>query len=481
MVRALVLGFVLGAGTVYAQPTNIVFILVDDENVPVMNASLPWMTNLQTHVINRGTTFSNSFDSVSLCCPSRATILTGQYAHNHGVKTNVTPYGFPSFVDTSTLATWLQTAGYRTGLIGKYLNGYPAGSVYVPPGWNSFQAISGANVGMYGYQLNDNGVSRTYGSLTADYQTDVFAGMASTFITSSTTPFFLYVAPSAPHMSDTVLCSLPYGTIGTVQPAPRHIGLAAGLVFPQPPSYNEAVVTDKPAWLKNNFGLLSASQTTCLGKVYRDQVEAMMAVDDLIGTVVSALTVTGHYADTAIVITSDNGYQFGEHRVTQKEFAYEESIRVPLYITAPGHTTLQATTRFAINNDYAPTFLEMAGLPVPATVDGRSLVPLLTNPATLPWRKQFLVEHWTSTADPVLTGYRALRTDTSATSAPNELWVRYGTTDREFYDLTADPYQLVSRHLCTEAPCSTQKAYLDGLLTSFLTCAGATCRSLEDQ
>lgn len=466
------------AAQIQPQLPNVVVIMSDDLSRGELNTALSkgFMPNLQTHLINKGTTFTRSFVTNSLCCPSRSTFLTGRYSHNHGVLTNTRPNGgFTTFNDKSTLATWLKGVGYRTCLVGKYLNGYNSTSTYIPPGWNDWQALAGSASRQYNYKINDNGTIVDYGADPAtppeEYQTDVLAQRSVNFIKESehindTSPFFLFITPSAVHFEERHI----------IRPAPRHIGTASTFILPKSPSFNEPDVSDKPTWLQNR-SRLSTQQITDIQSGYRSRLEAMRAVDDLIGNVVAALVQNGELDNTVLIFTSDNGYLFGEHRLTKKTHAYEESIRVPLHIRAPGFSPSQSVSHFVLNNDLAPTIAEFAGATPDIMVDGRSLIPLLRNPSLTIWRQRFLVENWSDNklfSPP----YFAVRTSSGDTATPNQLYVSYSTGDQEFYDLATDPYQLQSLH--NQAGREEQIQILQNRLANLKVCAGDSCRIFED-
>jgi len=468
------------AALVLAVVPNVVIVMTDDLSHGTLNDAIAhnWMPNLKASVIDQGLTFANSFVGDSLCCPSRATLLSGQYSHNHGVRTNVLPGGGVTlFNDASTMATWLQAAGYRTGLVGKYLNGYGGnltGSpkddpTYIPPGWDDWQATTVPDK-MFNYTVNDNGVLVAYGAAPADYQTDVLALRAVDFITEAEAndaqPFFLLVTPQAPHQETGFVCSLNVGSIGPLAPAPRHAGMTATLPLPQGPSFNETNVVDKPAWIDGVFGLLTQGQQNCLRTSHRNRVGSMLAVDDLVGVLLAALTTNGELADTLIVFTSDNGFLLGEHRVSAKQQAFEEAIRVPLYVRGPG-VPLGTAHQLVLNVDLAPTITELAQATAALTQDGRSLVPVLQDPAFGPWRTHFLVEHQKAGGNLVPPTYAAVRSATHK-------WVDYAPlVDRELYDLVADASEMTSQH---ENPAYVSvKQALKLALVGLKACAGSSC------
>ncbi|MDP8964098.1 MAG: sulfatase [Cyanobacteriota bacterium] len=490
----------MGLGKAVAlEPTkpNIVVIMTDDLTVGQLNLAVRqgWMPNLKHHVIDRGTTFTKSFVSDSLCCPSRATFLTGQYPHNHGVLDNELPIGgVTKLNDNFTIATCLQKAGYRTGHVGKYLNRYGEDQVkdnptddptYVPPGWDSWQAtIDKSTYSVYNYIINDNGKLIQYGSAPNDYQTDVLARRAVNFINQSqkldAKPFFLVITPLAPHFeANQGRYPMNFGVQNTIRPAPRHKGSASNILLPRPYSFNEQDVSDKPVWLKNNIRGLSPENINNLQTIYRDKLESMRAVDDLVGSVVSALETNQELDNTAIFFTSDNGYTFGEHRLWQKMYPYEEAIRVPLLIRVPDNLARRISDRFVLNNDLAPTIVELAGAVPEIEMDGRSLIPLLRKPNIPIWRKRFLIEHWNAAQFRLLPTYAAVRTSSAATQTPNQVYVQYEGGEREFYDLTSDPSQLQSLHERGGKP-ALQVKILQFWLNKLMQCKGKSCQTLED-
>ncbi|MFL5800090.1 MAG: sulfatase [Actinomycetota bacterium] len=399
---------------------NIVLILTDDQRWDTLWA----MPEVRRLLVADGATFTDSFVVNPLCCPSRSSILTGDYSHTTGVYSNGGPNGgFPAFHDRSTIATWLDDAGYDTGLVGKYLNQYPGH--YVPPGWDTWNAmVMNAVVGSYYYDWSLSQGHRLihYGNRPEDYSTNVLASRAERFIRSADGPLFLYFAPWAPH--------------GAPVPAPGDEHAFARLKPFRPPSYDEADVSDKPAYIRA-VPTLGRQQMRFIDAYRRGQYRALLAVDRAVGGIVDALRDTGRLDDTMIVFASDNGLAWGEHRWQRKQVPYEESIRVPLVIRYPPLTSDAVTvSQPALNIDLAPTFAAVAGVPTPH-VDGRSLVPLLRGTAT-PWRHDFLIEHERVAQSFPVPSYCAVRT-------AHQLFVEYATGESEYYDLRTDPYELRNR------------------------------------
>ena len=433
---------VLSHAPVPVDQPNIVFIMSDDQDIE----TIQYMPRVQELLAAQGVTFENAFVTEPQCCPSNVTMLTGQYAHNHGVLNNFYPTGgFQKFVemrtdgdpatqgDESTLATWLDDAGYNTARVGKYLVGYPIDSTYVPPGWDEWYSAYGGATGYFNYRLNENGTVVQYGADEADYITDVFTTKAVDFINraeaNDAQPFFLTFTPTAPH-ADTVPNGAP-------TPAPRHVGMFAGATAPRTPSFNEADVSDKPPPIRN-FPLLSSVQIAAIDSEYQTRLEALQSLDEGIARIVETLAARGELENTYIVYTSDNGYHLGQHRFLNGKFqVYEEDIRVPLIIRGPGVQAGATVEQMAVNIDFAPTMARWGGATPDRVMDGQSLTPLLGQGAeTQDWRKDFLVEVYRM-LPPLGNGdvIKALRTE-------HEVYVEYQSGPRELYDLRTDPYQL---------------------------------------
>jgi arylsulfatase A-like enzyme len=458
------------AAVVSISRPNIVVIMTDDLeqrslDIMIKNGLVP---NLKKHMIDKGITFSNSFVTYPLCCPSRATFLTGQYPHNHDVWHNNLPSGGASKLsDASTIVTWLKDAQYHTGFVGKYLNKYGIDTpeTYLPPGWDDWQATVGDSIFfMYSYTVNDNGNLLTYGNKWSDYQTDILAKRSVQYIqereSNDATPFFLYINPLAPHTDhSTKFCKMNYLSIQTTKPPGRYLGTTDHIAMPRPASFNEADVSDKPP--NSRAPPLSADHIKCLDDYFHDRLESMRAVDDLIRRVVSALSSNGELGKTVIVFTSDNGYLLGEHRLHAKTRVYEESIGVPLYIRIPG-VAPHTISKLVINNDLAPTFLELALAQADIPIDGRSLIPLVENP-TGSWRNGILIE---------TPSYSAIRTENYVYA------LHYKNSVKEVYDLIKDPYELTN--VSGKAPWSSKISSLEDWRKSLVSCEGFSCKSREN-
>jgi arylsulfatase A-like enzyme len=467
---------------------NIVFILTDDQDLP----SLAQMPQVQALLADRGMRFTRHYVSLSLCCPSRVSGLRGQFAHNTGIYKNGAPDGgfqatYARGLEASTLATWLQGAGYRTALFGKYLNGYPDTAPspgYVPPGWSEWYSPNGGTpYKAFNYTLNENGRTVSYGAAEADYLTDVLSAKAADFIRRSATqfpdqPFFAYVATYAPHAPAT--------------PAPRHQNAFAGVQAPRTASWNEADLSDKPAWVQA-LPPLNDAQIADIDKLYRKRLQSLLAVDEMVKNLVDTLQATGQLAHTYIIFASDNGYHQGQHRLDSgKMTGFEEDLLVPLVVRGPGVAAGSTTGLMTANVDYAATFAEIAGVTPPAFVDGRSLLPLLRGQSPSYWRQALLLEHKTDAPDdnlaprsgtleppdpfqtagagPNISGFSGLRTADGLT------YIEYDTGEFELYDNGADPAQL---HNTYPSAAAELKARLAGWLGRLKTVGGADLRAAE--
>jgi N-acetylglucosamine-6-sulfatase len=401
------------------SPPNIVLILTDDQRWD----SLWAMPKVRRMLSGRGVRFTNGFVVNPLCCPSRASILTGRYSHGTGVYTNFAPTGgYPAFDPTTTIATALRQRGYRTALIGKYLNGYLGTDV--PPGWDRWAAFNGPHGGIsyFNYTMSMDGIERSFGASPSDYSTDVLARRAVRFIRETDGPFFLYFAPSAPHMP--------------AVPPPRDDFALASIAPSRPPSYNEVDFSDKPLWLRPTSRYDVALQAR-EDRIRATQLRSLPAVDDAVERIVNALRAAGVLHRTLIVFTSDNGFLHGEHRLGGKQSAYEESIRVPMILRYDPLTAGRGRDpRIALNIDLAPTFADAAGTHLDG-VDGRSLLDLLRRPAAA-GRRWFLIEHVEDSSQrylPRIPTYCAVRGD-------RWKYVEYTDGNQELYDLMADPFEL---------------------------------------
>ena len=444
------------APTARARP-NVVLIVTDDQRWNSLFA----MPNVERYLVRRGVTFTNAFVTTSLCCPSRASILTGEYSRHTGVYNDSGgPHGgAPAFKDTSTLATWLHGVGYDTALVGKYMNSYNLIAHHIPPGWSHWDAIDSAKPALhyYDYAINEDGQLHYYGSDPSDYVDTVLGHLGTQFLATARPPFFLEFCPTAPH--------------APAIPAPGdeqrfHVPL------PYRPNFNEADMSDKPwAGMFPRF-----ARTGFITRFWDQQLDSLQQVDRTVGAFVRVLRIDGQLANTVFVFTTDNGILLGEHRLAiVKVWPYEESIRVPLVIAGAGVVDPGRTNPdFALNIDLAPTIAQLAGVRPGLPVDGRSLVPLMMNRHP-PWRTSFVVEYLGNggAGDDYVAPFEGIRT-------LRYLYVRYGRLrvrvggplvpypngSEELYDLKSDPYEL--RNLARLPQYQQLRARLAGQLARLL-------------
>lgn len=487
-----------------AQRPNIIFILADDLDV----ASLAYMPRLQELLVKQGASFTNFFVNVSLCCPSRSSISRGQYAHNTKVYSNKPPYGgyetyHANGDEDSTVAVWLQNAGYQTAHIGKYLNGYPntASQTFIPPGWTEwFSAVKGNPYSEYKYTLNENGKLVDYGSEAKDYGTDVYARKAIEFIQRSVEkgqPFFASINPYAPH--------------GPSTPAPRHAKMFLDIRLPRSPNFNEADVSDKPTIIKRRK-LLSEQQIAQIEGEYRKRLQSLQAVDEMIENLVATLQKLGQLENTYIFFSSDNGFHLGNHRLEYGKLTpYEEDSRVPMIVRGPGVPAGTKIEHLTGNIDLAPTWAELGGSSLPNFVDGRSLLPLLNAKPIPPqnWRQGYLLQRGDPSgeeSDGDETGFDLRPAAMAGLLEPLDIlpaeivgvaytrlaapanfkalriqhysYIEYANGEKELYDLRADPYQL------TNIAATAKPEWLNELsarLRELEQCAGEQCRLIENK
>ena len=386
------------------EQKNVLVILADDQPYRSSLARMESVNALD------GVRFEEYFTNNPLCCPSRATMLTGLYDHHTKVTTNDTAYLLD---DSSTIATWFDDAGYRTGLFGKYFNGYPfgRGAGFKPPGWDEWRVLM--SYGYYDYELSENGKTVRYGSEEEDYSTDVLAGKAESFVASSEEPFFAVLSLNAPHKPAT--------------PAPRHEGMFATEEVELPRNFNR--VGHHPArWVKG----LTPKDPEAVKDFIRSQWETLEAVDEAVASLVDRLDAIGELDQTVIVYASDNGMSLGSHRWLRKTCGYDECAHVPLIIAAPG---IPGRTEDALvsNVDLAPTLADLAGVSTPP-VDGESLVPIMSGSSTS-LRRPILLHNVLRPGELNAPSYRGIRT---------RKWklIDYANGERELYDLRSDPFEL---------------------------------------
>ncbi len=437
---------------------NIILVLTDDQRWD----TLAWMSTVSALPARQ---FTNAYATTQLCCPSRASILTGQYAHRHGVLTNGgSRGGWARFNPADTLAVRLQAAGYRTALVGKYLNGYL--STEIPPGWDDWFAINSpaaehSGSYYYEYTINANGTVQRYGSAESDYSTDVLVRHVQEVIRADDPrPFFVLLATVAPHFQSG-------GGTNAIH-APRHTALFADLKQDHTPSFNEADVSDKPSWI-SRLPLLDLGAVANPDQHFREQVRSLQAVDEGIARLLADLRDLGKLDNTVVIFMSDNGLMMGEHRINRRKTCpYQECLRVPLVISYPRLTPGRVVDdRVALNIDLAPTLLDLAGLPIDSAIDGRSLLPLLRGEQPA-WRTDFLAEAWGQD----LPG----QPDWAAVHSLGWSYVQHASGDLELYDLQEDPYEVENR--AGDSAYAAQQARLASRLSEYLQARAAVARPL---
>jgi N-acetylglucosamine-6-sulfatase len=403
-----------------AGKPNVLIIVSDDQRLNLM-----WPMNVTTsQIFQKGIEFRRGYVVNPLCCPSRTSILTGDYSHTTKVWRDTPPFGgyqtFTQEDENDTIATRLQGAGYTTGLFGKYLNGYDEPALetqVVPPGWDEWMAFPRA--GYTNYDLNVNGTIKHY-SGDANYSTTVLGNAVANFIRTTPGPTFTYFAPYAPH--------------NPAQPAVKYKQTFEGQLPANPSlAFNEKNVSDKPGYIRQRERL-SGDEKDKLYKFRVNQLRTLRSLDDSIATVMRALQDSGKLSNTLIFYLSDNGIQEGEHRWTSKRVPYEESIRVPFAVRYDPliHDPHRDVTHLVTNIDIAPTIEQVAGIG-PTPMDGMSLVPLLTQ-ASPRWRQKFLIEHLPRRDTQPPPAYCGVHTI-------NYSYVYYATGEEELYDLQKDEWE----------------------------------------
>lgn len=440
-----------------AERPNIIFIMTDDMSKHHLSA----MPTVRKEILGKGATFENAYVTQSLCCPSRASFLRGQYPHNHLVTSNFAPDGAePKFRrlgrDQSTAATWLQGSGYRTAFVGKYMNAMNGS--YVPPGWSGWWGRTGASRDRL---MNENGKVRR---LPEGHMTDIYRSRAVGFLNRSTDrasdpPFMLFAWTNAPH--------LPANS------ANRHEKLYRNAKLPRPPSFNEADVSDKPRWVRSQPRLTPA-RIRNMQNQYRNQLRSLRAVDEMVAASLRLLRQRGEMDNTYIVFASDHGVHMGEHRYFgargAKSTPYSEAAKIPLAIRGPGIRPGMVRDELVTNNDLAPTLADIAGAESDDFVDGQSLKPLWGGTQPEEWRTAILNErHLTQRDDLPVPNYDSVITK-------DHTYVNYETGEKELYDHKADPFQINSIHETADPELTSS---LEERMEALKTCAVEACREAE--
>jgi N-acetylglucosamine-6-sulfatase len=445
-----------------ARQPNVVMIVADDLDKKLLR----WMPRTRRLVAGEGATFDRYYVEQSTCCTSRASILSGEYTHNHGVRGNHYPAGgffrWHADRESTALPTWLESNGYRSALLGKYLNEYPYPGGYdgtdaekdalegfVPPGWQSwFSPVGGTPYRQRDTVLNVNGVvdeaprAGFLDQLMGDRLLDLVDGLDGMSLREGGR--FVYYASYSPHS--------PY-------PAPeRYDTEFQDVRYPRTPSFDEADVSDKFG-ISGVRGPMSTGKAAQIDETFRQRVRSVQVLDANVGALVRRLEAQGTLDNTYVVFTSDNGYNMGEHRLDIAKYnQFEETVSVPLLVRGPGIEPGTRISELAGNIDLAPTVADMTGTPTPARVDGLSLLPLLHGDAPalprehlllsrglIPLEKEALsaVEEFPETL--VESPRRARLSDFNAVVTVRWKLVDFINNDHEeLYDLRHDPYELTN-------------------------------------
>ena len=439
---------------------NVIVIDTDD-----MNLSDLWvMRNTLALIGARGTTFRNSYVSYPLCCPSRATFLTGQYAHNHGV---ITDGQYGQLDNTNTLAVWLRNAKYRTAMVGKYLNGYGVlNRREIPPGWTQWFALTGGTEQKrYAYNLNENGKLRYYPRKPANYVDYVLNAKVNGLLKTwapSPKPFFLYYNPSNPHGER----ALPIWSTRDPEPAQQYLGIFGDATAPRTPNFDEEDVSDKPQQVRD-MPPLSSAELADIDRRYRGRIESLLSVDDEVKRIVGLVKKFGDKRQTFFIFTSDNGLELGSHRIKFKNFLYEEGERVPLIIRGPKIPPGAVRDQLVANIDLAPTIAAISRAQPLRVMDGISLLPLIRDPTNSIGRDLLFESH-----------------DIGAFGVRVGPWkyTAWNNGDEELYNIEDDPYELQNLLYDppgAEGPTAEHLAIASQLaarLEQLRTCSGASCR-----
>jgi arylsulfatase A-like enzyme len=438
-----------------APKPNVVVVMTDDQTLEQMSA-LPRTRKL---IGTQGVKFKRFYVTDPLCCPSRATFLTGQYAHNTGVISNGGPNALEALDESKTVGTWLQQAGYRTAFVGKYLNDYGLEDPeHVPPGWIEWRALLEPTTQSYfDYDLNEDGEVVHYGSEPGDYKTRVIGHLAVDAIRHAARgdrPLFLYVGFNAPHAPST--------------PAPRDAGTLEGVPAPRSPAFDEEDLSDKPSFLRDRPPL-SPQAIARIDARNQRALESLAEVDRQVARIVDALREKEELGNTYLVFTSDNGYLDGDHRIEfGKLLAYEPAAQVPLLIRGPGIGAGETSDALVANVDLAPTIAQLAGAQPTLDVDGHSLIPLARNPDRSSDRALLLESLVRDRSTYYGYPYAAVRNG-------HFLYVDYSTGDEELYNLNKDPYELDS--LADDPAFADRKDALAAALDQLRDCRGRGCEA----
>lgn len=441
------------------QKPSFVLVITDDQSI----YDLEFMSQAKNLIAGQGIEFKNFFVTWPLCCPSRASFWTGLHSHNHGVKDVKPPNGgFPKFRDSQleelVVGNLLKRQGYQTAYIGKYLNSYPEDDVtYVPVGWDYWASSAShglAGSAYYNYKLNINGKVFEFGNTPSDYRTDVEANLAKFFLRSARGKFLLIISPFAPHTP----------TI----PAPRHTNMFANEKAPRYSSFNRTDPANKQ-WAGNKE--MSPDAIERVDQEHRNRIRTLQAVDEMIAMLVKELGELGRLESTYIILTSDNGFHLGDHRLSyqgeyfSKNTYLEKDIKIPFILRGPGVEKSEEASLVA-NIDLAPTILDIAEVDVSHIVDGTSFRDLFTLRSKAETKKNIYVQIWRKSGETLVT--EVLRGE-------RYKFVRDGA-QYLFYDLKNDPHEM--NNIISEIS-GEDIEYYKGIMERYQKCEGEECRDLE--
>ncbi|KAK2759320.1 hypothetical protein FQN54_002798 [Arachnomyces sp. PD_36] len=473
-------------GKEHSKP-NILFLFTDDQDYEL--GSLDFLPITKERIFDQGFAFDNHYVTVSLCCPSRVAMLRGQQAHNTNNTDVASPGGgydkFRSSGENDNyLPHWLKDAGYRTEYIGKLMNGYSTDNYWFPPkGWDHYDGLLDPFTYVYNKPVfsTNGGRPKHY----SGHQTDVIRAKAvdrlETLLANPDEPWFLQVAPVAPHLQFNESIKIP------PVPATRHEDLFPGLKAPRTPNYNPQD-QKKPSWV-GDLPLMDDEAIAYTDEVYRRRAQVLTGVDEMIEDLLDVLDEAGELENTVIIFSSDNGFHLGNHRIPAgKTLPYREDTHVPFFIKGPGIPKGRSTQIPSDHVDIAPTLLTLAGLDEnewPPFLDGRTLTDYWKpdgtegDPALDPFPETLNVEFWGANlieASPLNVTVDDRNTYKTVRIIGKDyafLYTHWCTHETELYDTIADPYELEPLDLLQNATLSDR---MNGLLLASKTCEQESCR-----
>jgi arylsulfatase A-like enzyme len=432
-----------------SQRPNIILMNLDDADSDLLSPeTIDQHFPAIAELYRQSTVFTNAHCTTPFCAPSRAALFTGKYGFNNGCKTGSetasTSVGFQGGYqrfknyghDRNELGFWMKRSGYRTMHIGKFHhNGF---DFQVPAGWDDFSVSLGAKYfGGSRYSNVDRSSPQRYRIGSQDYITVEDRKEAQRALDlhdqqRPDQPFFLYLAPIAPHF--------PTSPDLTTMAEAKYRFYAEGLLQPRDdPDFDEADMSDKPAFLRR--GELTAAEKAALQEAFIYRLRSMKSVDDMVGVLINRLKKSGQWDNTYFMLTSDNGYSLGHHRTVNKKSPYQRDCGVPLIVKSPILVSGRKISHLTAQIDICPTILELAGVPIPSDIDGKSFLPLIDSnnlPSPITWRRSIMLENW---ADKFMWGQRIPMSYT-AERFYDRVHIAWSTGDHEFYYLDSDPFQL---------------------------------------